>query len=349
VAAVVTGWDEVDIERDSVLVERFQAGDADAFAELYSRYFARLTRYCRRRVPSESEAEDVAQEAFSRAFRALPAFNGERRFYPWLRVIATNLCVDAHRRARRAPPRVTFEATVPNPEEFSAPSVEREWVVAALNGLPDRQRQALGLRATEGWSHERLADHFGVSTGAVKLLLHRARTNLRAALIEKGAALGAAPGLGAVGRAFRSLRERVTSRASWLTDLSGPVAVTAMSALVASAGIVGGARGVIAPRAANVVAVTQIAAPVVDATPIAAVVAPVANTGSLLTAPADARVPAANDNAGRFGNIIGPHNQERAEQMPIKAETGILGIGIYGDPMTDVRDVRQWLKERVRP
>ena len=100
---------EVDLERDRVLVARSQGGDGSAFAELYTCYHDRLQRFCNRRLHDGEEAADVTQEAFTRAWRALPAFAGERRFYPWLTVIAGNLCTDllrkqapepAHRRPR---------------------------------------------------------------------------------------------------------------------------------------------------------------------------------------------------------------------------------------------------------
>src|SRR6266513_1518219 len=87
--------DDVDIERDAALVQRFQAGDEAAFAELYRRYYARLRRACHRRL---GDAFDAAQAALIRAYRALPRFGGSRRFYPWLRVIADNVCADMRRR-----------------------------------------------------------------------------------------------------------------------------------------------------------------------------------------------------------------------------------------------------------
>src|SRR5204862_4279643 len=93
--------DDVDLNRDSLLVERFQSGDTEAFDDLYRRYYARLVRFCLRRVGDPHEAEEVAQEAFVRAYRALPRLTGERRFYPWMTVIAGRLCVDSHRRRSR--------------------------------------------------------------------------------------------------------------------------------------------------------------------------------------------------------------------------------------------------------
>src|SRR3982750_4446701 len=94
--------DDIDLDRDRALVERFQSGDAAAFDELYRRYFSRLRRYCEKRVGDPHEAEEVAQEAFVRALRAMPGFAGDRRFYPWMTVIAQRLCIDHHRHSAPA-------------------------------------------------------------------------------------------------------------------------------------------------------------------------------------------------------------------------------------------------------
>ena len=96
--------DDVDLDRDRALVERCQSGDSAAFGELYARYYARVYRFCFRRLHDHEEAEDVAQDAFARAWRALPNFAGDRRFYPWLTVIADNRCRDIQRRRARSTP-----------------------------------------------------------------------------------------------------------------------------------------------------------------------------------------------------------------------------------------------------
>ena len=107
--------DDVDLERDRALVERCQAGDAAAFGNLYARYYERLLRFCLRRLNDRHEAEDAAQEAFARAWKALPRFAGERRFYPWLTVIAGNICTDMLRRRSRSTPTDDMELTAQQP------------------------------------------------------------------------------------------------------------------------------------------------------------------------------------------------------------------------------------------
>ena len=89
--------DDVDLDRDRALVERSQAGDAAAFGNLYARYYGRLLRFCMRRLSDRHEAEDATQEAFARAWKALPRFAGDKHFYPWLTVIAGNICTDVLR------------------------------------------------------------------------------------------------------------------------------------------------------------------------------------------------------------------------------------------------------------
>ena len=100
--------DDVDLARDRVLVTRAQEGDRAAFDDLYLRYYRRLYRFGLRRLHDTHEAEDVAQEAFARAWRALPAFAGDRRFYPWLSVIASHRCTDVLRRRNRSTPVAEF-------------------------------------------------------------------------------------------------------------------------------------------------------------------------------------------------------------------------------------------------
>src|SRR6266508_3786215 len=95
--------DDVDIDRDAALVERFQHGDEDAFVDLYQRYYGRLRRHCMRRLGDAHDADEAAQEALLRAYRGLPNFNGDRHFYPWLRVIASNLCTDMRKRKPAVP------------------------------------------------------------------------------------------------------------------------------------------------------------------------------------------------------------------------------------------------------
>jgi RNA polymerase sigma-70 factor (ECF subfamily) len=180
--------DDVDLDRDRALVERCQAGDSAAFGNLYARYYERLLRFCLRRLNDRHEAEDAAQEAFARAWKALPKFAGERRFYPWLTVIAGNICTDMLRRRSRSTPTDDMELSAHQPVGSSAADTSEELVLAAVDGelvnraldrLSVRHRHVLAMREGAGWTYQQIADHEGVEIGTIETLLWRARQALR--------------------------------------------------------------------------------------------------------------------------------------------------------------------------
>ena len=180
--------DDVDLDRDRALVERCQAGDSAAFGNLYTRYYERLLRFCLRRLNDRHEAEDAAQEAFARAWKALPRFAGERRFYPWLTVIAGNICTDMLRRRSRSTPTDDLELTAQRPvgvagedtsEELVLAAVDGELVNRALDRLSTRHRHVLAMREGSGWTYQQIADHEGVEIGTIETLLWRARQALK--------------------------------------------------------------------------------------------------------------------------------------------------------------------------
>lgn len=173
----------VDLERDSRLVERCQGGDHTAFEELYRRYHARLSVFCFRRLGDRHEAEDAAQEAFAKAWRALPNFGGDRRFYPWLTVIAANVCTDALRRrscchaVSDVPELRAMDE--PDVDEAIGARVDSTAALLALRKLSDRHRRVLTLRTESSWTTKAIADHEGISLAACETLLWRARQALK--------------------------------------------------------------------------------------------------------------------------------------------------------------------------
>ncbi len=179
------GRGEVDLARDRELVERCQAGDTGAFDDLYLRYFDRLYRFCLRRVGMPAEAEDIAQEAFARAWRALPKLAGERRFYPWLSVIASNLCTDALRHRSRTTPVAEMDQVLPHSssagdaEEAVIRAEDAQIVSQAFSRLSPRHQQVLQMREESGWSYQRIAEHEGVGISTIEALLWRARQALK--------------------------------------------------------------------------------------------------------------------------------------------------------------------------
>jgi RNA polymerase sigma factor (sigma-70 family) len=174
----------VDVDRDRILVERCQSGDLAAFDALYLHYHQRLLRFCVKRLQERSEAEDVVQETFARAWRALPTFAGDRRFYPWLTVIAGNLCTDALRRRSRLSPldetmMRTSDVGTYDIEDAVFQAVDAEMVTTAFENLKPRHQRVLDLRERSGWSYQRIAEEEGVGVSAVETLLWRARNALK--------------------------------------------------------------------------------------------------------------------------------------------------------------------------
>ncbi len=244
-----------------------QAGDSAAFAELYRRYHDRLHRFCAKRLSSREDAEDVAQESFLRAWRALPTFSGALRFYPWLTVIANHLCTDqARRRERRlgvgdslADPDQTREmgdavrpAWSSEVEDSVLATYDTEMVVTALERLSERHRRVLFLREEEDLSYREIARAEGVEISTIETLLWRARQALKreyAALTRTKVLGGLVLGFGAVRRmAARLVRKLVEHRPA-----GGPSAVRELAAAgvfaLAFAASVGTPR--IAPASAN--------------------------------------------------------------------------------------------------
>ena len=235
--------DDVDLDRDAALVERFQTGDEDAFADLYQRYFGRVRRYCLRRLGDPHDAEEAAQEALVRAYRALPNFGGDRRFYPWLRVIAANVCTDRGKRKPVAPLADPDGGDVVVDSVFDR--LDQAFVRAALRELNPRHQTALTLWA-EGHPSRDIAEELGCSTGAADVTLHRARQSFRSrflALTGEGKLAGVGLGFGAapaLGRWAQRWRARIVTRVGEHAELASPLAAKLAAGAIALT-VVGGA------------------------------------------------------------------------------------------------------------
>jgi RNA polymerase sigma-70 factor (ECF subfamily) len=186
-----------DREVDQQLVERAQRGDKHAFELLVAKYQRRLGRLISRFVRNAAEAEDVTQDAFIKAYRALPAFRGDSAFYTWLYRIGINTAKNhLVAQGRRAPTSTPFDADeaedfedaallheVATPENELMSKQVIEVVNASLQELPDDLRTALTLREIEGLSYEEIAVVMNCPIGTVRSRIFRAReaiaTNLR--------------------------------------------------------------------------------------------------------------------------------------------------------------------------
>jgi RNA polymerase sigma-70 factor (ECF subfamily) len=173
---------------DLVLVERVQRGEAGAFDYLVVRYRHKVLKLIMRYVRDPVEAEDVAQEAFLKAYRALPSFRGDSAFYTWLYRIAINTAKNALVSSRRRP--VDYDLDLQDPEQYDmqarlkdAETPEgllltdeiRDTVNSAIEHLPEDLRTAIVLRELEGMSYEEIAAAMDCPVGTVRSRIFRAR------------------------------------------------------------------------------------------------------------------------------------------------------------------------------
>ena len=174
-------------DTDQQLVQRAQRGDLRAFDLLVLKYQGRIAALVSRYVSDAGEVEDVTQEAFIKAYRALGKFRGDSAFYTWLYRIAANAAKN-HLVAKGRRPRA--DATIEDAEGFDeggmlseSASPEAlamggelaEVVESALNALPDELRAALMLREFDGLSYDDIADVLGCPVGTVRSRIFRAR------------------------------------------------------------------------------------------------------------------------------------------------------------------------------
>jgi RNA polymerase sigma-70 factor (ECF subfamily) len=174
-------------ECDQVLVERVQAGDKQAFDLLVSKYQRRLMRLLTRIVNDTAEAEDVVQETFIKAYRALRHFRGDSAFYTWLYRIGINTAKNAlanqGRRVAMADAEEQAEGygdgeqlrDINTPESMLASKQIAQTVNAAMDALPVDLRTAIALREIEGLTYEEISDIMACPIGTVRSRIFRAR------------------------------------------------------------------------------------------------------------------------------------------------------------------------------
>jgi RNA polymerase sigma-70 factor (ECF subfamily) len=186
----------VDRDVDQQLVARAQAGDKQAFGLLVSKYQRKLGRLLARFIRDPAEVEDVAQEAFVKAYRALPSFRGDSAFYTWLYRIGINTAKNyLVAMGRRAPTTTGFDSDeaegfengdqlrdINTPENVLASKEIGATVQKAMEDLPDDLRTAIELREIEGLSYEEIANIMNCPIGTVRSRIFRAREAIAAKL-----------------------------------------------------------------------------------------------------------------------------------------------------------------------
>lgn len=175
-------------EVDRALVERVQKGDSRAFDLLVRKYQHKIVGLISRYVADRSECQDVAQEAFVRAWRAIHSFRGDSAFYTWIYKIAVNTAKNHLVAMRRRPPNddVAVDDAVYGPSaerlyENATPEHEmmrreiEQTVVSAVEALPEELRTAINLREVDGLSYEEIARVMDCPIGTVRSRIFRAR------------------------------------------------------------------------------------------------------------------------------------------------------------------------------
>lgn len=173
---------------DQELVERVQRGDKRAFDVLVRKYQGKVAGLVSRYVYDHAEVEDVVQEVFIKAYRALDRFRGESAFYTWLYRIAVNTAKNHLVASGRRPPGQDVEATdvantdagyrlqdTATPERSLMTRQLVEVLQATLRTLPDDLREAIVLREIDGMSYEQIADVMACPIGTVRSRIFRAR------------------------------------------------------------------------------------------------------------------------------------------------------------------------------
>lgn len=176
------------IELDEELVKRVQGGDIAAFDLLVRKYQHRIAALIGRYISDWSEVQDVAQETFIRAYRAMANFRGDAQFYTWLHRIAVNTAKNHLVAHNRRPP--TDDIDVEDAEHFDSgirlrdsDTPERELmrqqleqtVMRAVEALPEELRLAISLREVDGLSYDEIAERMGCPIGTVRSRIFRAR------------------------------------------------------------------------------------------------------------------------------------------------------------------------------
>jgi RNA polymerase sigma-70 factor, ECF subfamily len=184
----------LDPTAELVIIERCKKNDAEAFGKIVDAYQNRLFGFVRRMVKDPEEANDIAQEAFVRAFQGIGRFDGRSSIRTWLFRIAYNLCIDRRRRAGRLPGESSLDSAFEDDEPIEVPDVRwdperiilgdelRSVLEAAIATMSDKLRSVLLLHDQQDLAYEDIAKVLDLPIGTVKSRLFLARAHLQNAV-----------------------------------------------------------------------------------------------------------------------------------------------------------------------
>ena len=183
---------------EKALIGQILAGDQDAFARLVQAYQKPVYNLCLRMVSNPTDAEDLAQEAFVKAWRGLRFYKHEAAFSTWLYRLTSNVCIDFLRRQKKTvsltveedAPDLEVPDAAPLPEEQVLNKEKQHAVAAAMAQLEEEYRLALTLRVVDDLTYEQIAEVLGIKLGTVKSRIARARERMRKMLRENGNIFG---------------------------------------------------------------------------------------------------------------------------------------------------------------
>lgn len=225
-SATVAQINTVEFDEASLAAASIE-GCGDSFEQLYTHYFPKVRALCMRKIGNYAQAEDIAQEAFAKAFERIADFGGPRHFGGWVGTIAANLCTDYLRRRKpvaSVDQMMETESGVPSYEIDPIKNVQRDetarLVRQALMRLDTRQREAIVMHEVRGLSCAAVGQQLGISEVAAESLLARARRRLRKEVTAKAIpadlfGLGGLALLPTLVRAWRRVKASAESRAAW--------------------------------------------------------------------------------------------------------------------------------------
>lgn len=171
-------------DQDAELAHLAKSGDREAFGALVEKYQGAIYSYALHFFRNPTRAEDAAQETFLRAFRFLHTYDPRRRFSTWLYTVARNLCIDRHRDNVRNdhvdvetlhPRHLVGAQTHKNPLECLEDREDRERLLEAIRGLPEKYRTPIVLCYVQGLPYQEISEILGISLNNTKIRIFRAK------------------------------------------------------------------------------------------------------------------------------------------------------------------------------